>query len=76
MFLKFKNTFYNLFCRYDDKYTFHLVFRDGKTGKRREASFIKSVANFIDVNGVICQDIIEPEIIKLHNSLLSDRKEK
>merc|ERR1711874_822240 len=29
----------------------------------------KSVGDFIDENGVICQDIIEPVVMKLYNSL-------
>lgn len=49
---------------------------DKKTGAAREASITKSVANFIDVNGVILSDLIDPEVTKLHNSLLSEKKEK
>lgn len=64
------------FYRYDDKYNFHLIFRDGKSGKVREGSWVKSVANFVDVNGVVLYDLIEPEVVKLHNSLLSEKKEK
>ncbi|GLV42479.1 Spase 25-subunit [Carabus blaptoides fortunei] len=62
--------------KYDDKYNFHLSFRDGKSGKTREGSFVKSIANFIDTNGVVLYDLIEPEITKLHNSLMSERKDK
>lgn len=49
---------------------------DGKTGARREASFKKSIANFIDVNGSVVDEIVEAEVTKLHNSLLSEKKEK
>lgn len=53
-----------------------LCVRDGKTGKVREGSITRSVANFIDSNGVILYDLVEPEVTKLHNSLLIDRKDK
>ncbi|KAK9722884.1 Microsomal signal peptidase 25 kDa subunit (SPC25) [Popillia japonica] len=62
--------------KYDDKYNLTLVFCDGKTGNRRESSLKKSVANFIDVNGNVVQELVETEITKLHNSLLSERKDK
>nr|CAG4644381.1 EOG090X0FS4 [Lepidurus arcticus] len=62
--------------RYDDKYTFVLVFRDGKTGKQREAQFQKSVANFFDSNGVLLQDLVESAVGKLHDSLLIGKKSK
>jgi signal peptidase complex subunit 2 len=64
------------FFRYDDKYNLVLSCRDGKTGTLREASLVKSVANFFDENGTLIYEVLEPEISKLHNSLLSDRKEK
>ena len=45
--------------RYDDIYELSLSFTDGKTNARRETTIKKSVGDFIDENGVICQDIIE-----------------
>ncbi|XP_033609467.1 probable signal peptidase complex subunit 2 isoform X2 [Cryptotermes secundus] len=62
--------------RYDDKYNLVLSCKDGKTGTLREASLVKSVANFFDDSGMLIYEVLEPEISKLHNSLLSDRKEK
>uniref|UniRef100_A0A1B6BZ02 Signal peptidase complex subunit 2 n=2 Tax=Clastoptera arizonana TaxID=38151 RepID=A0A1B6BZ02_9HEMI len=62
--------------KFDDKYCLSLTCKDGKTGVVREANVSKSVANFIDESGVIIYDLIEPEVSKLHNSLLSDRKDK
>ncbi|GBP20596.1 Signal peptidase complex subunit 2 [Eumeta japonica] len=62
--------------KHDDKYNLVLVMRDSNTGKTREASVIKSFANFIDVNGVIVQSIVTSEVTKLYNSLLNEKKEK
>ncbi|XP_026726809.1 signal peptidase complex subunit 2 [Trichoplusia ni] len=61
--------------KHDDKYNLVLVMRDS-TGKTREASIIKSFANFIDTNGTIVQPLVINEITKLYNSLSSDKKEK
>lgn len=74
--LVFKTNLITLFCRYDDKYNLVLSCRDSKTGATREASLTKSVACFIDENGVIVYDLIEPEVSKLHNSISQDRKDK
>ncbi|KAG8305492.1 Signal peptidase complex subunit 2 [Homalodisca vitripennis] len=65
-----------IFARYDDKYNLVLSCRDSKTGAVRESQFLKSVACFIDENGVIVYDLIEPEVSKLHNSISQDRKDK
>merc|ERR1712088_197309 len=62
--------------KYDDIYELSLSFTDGKTNARRETTIKKSVGDFIDENGVICQDIIEPVVLKLHNSLASGKKDK
>lgn len=62
--------------KYDDIYELAISFIDGKTGKRREQTVKHSVADFIDDNGVICQDIIEPLVMKIHNSLSAGKKDK
>ncbi|XP_063900628.1 signal peptidase complex subunit 2 [Zophobas morio] len=62
--------------KFDDKYKLVITLKDGKTGSSRDASLEKSVANFVDVNGSVVHEIVENEVTKLHNSLLSDRKEK
>lgn len=62
--------------RYDDKYELHLSIKDPKTGSVRSTESKKSCANFITVDGVVCQDLVENEVTRLHNSLLSERKEK
>ncbi|CAH1396424.1 unnamed protein product [Nezara viridula] len=62
--------------KYDDKYNLTLTIRDGKAKVMRYATISKSVANFIDENGVVIHDLVEPDVSKLHNSLLNDRKDK
>jgi signal peptidase complex subunit 2 len=65
-----------LYFRYDDKYRLVLAFKDSKTGSQRETDLTKSVAHFVDVNGSVVHEIVENEVTKLHNSLLSERKDK
>lgn len=62
--------------KYDDIYELSLAYTDGKTGQTRESKLTKSVGDFIDENGQVCQDIIEPLVMKLHNSLASGKKDK
>jgi len=61
--------------KFDDVYEISMRLIDGKTGLDREAAVVKSVADFIDENGVICQDLIESQVMKLHNSLSSGKKD-
>lgn len=61
--------------KYDDKYTLTLSVKDSKNS--RELSSTKSCANFIDVDGIICLDLISAELKRLYNSLNSaDKKDK
>jgi len=62
--------------KYDDVYEVSVKVIEGKSGAARETSFKKSVADFIDDNGVVCQDLIEAEMMKMHNSLASNKKDK
>ena len=61
--------------KFDDIYNLVLTFYDGKTGKGREESFNKSVADFFDENGVLCMDLVESAVMKLHKSLSSTKKD-
>ncbi|BES88580.1 signal peptidase [Nesidiocoris tenuis] len=62
--------------KYDDKYNLTLSVTNGKTGHVRSGTLVRSVANFIDENGYILNDLVEPEVTKLHASLVSDKKDK
>lgn len=67
---------YTFGLRYDDKYNLVLSCQDGKSGSTREATVKKSVAYFVDVNGAVVGDMVDVEVTKLHNSLVSERKDK
>ena len=59
---------------YDDIYE---IFLSCTRGERTvEASCSKSVAHYFDENGYLCRDIYEGEFLKLHSSLLHDKKVK
>ena len=55
--------------RFDDMYELVLQFKDGKTGLTREDSFNRSCADFFDDNGVLCLDLLENAVLKLHKSI-------
>merc|ERR1711910_55020 len=60
--------------KFDDMYELSLQYVDGKTGNTRNAETNKSVADFIDDNGIICMDLLEDSVLKLHKSLTSAKK--
>lgn len=60
--------------KYDDKYTLVLSVKDSKS--LREATSVKSCANFIDDNGVIVDKLVANEVNRLFNSLSNEKKEK
>ena len=64
------------FLRYDDMYSLYVTFKDGQTGETRTANLTKSVALFFDDNGYVCEESFEPDVMKLHESLTSEKKEK
>ncbi|KOX77868.1 putative signal peptidase complex subunit 2 [Melipona quadrifasciata] len=62
--------------RHDDKYNLVLSVRSAATGNVNETSVTKSVANFIDVNGVVIPELVENVVTSMHDSLTNQRKEK
>ncbi|XP_031784820.1 probable signal peptidase complex subunit 2 [Nasonia vitripennis] len=61
--------------KYDDKYTLVLSVKNETTGVINEKSVTKSVANFIDVNGIVNPDLVEATVSRLHDSMSSQRKD-
>ncbi|GFS75645.1 probable signal peptidase complex subunit 2 [Nephila pilipes] len=72
------NTWEAMSClkRFDDMYHLCITFKDGITNKTREAEFEKSICSWFDTNGTLLYDLFEPEVSKLHASLLSEKKKK
>lgn len=62
--------------KYDDQYNLILSMRNEATGVVNEASIVKSVANFIDINGVVIPELLENVVAHLHDSLANQRKDK
>ncbi|KAF7393246.1 hypothetical protein HZH66_009079 [Vespula vulgaris] len=62
--------------KYDDKYILVLSVRSPSSGITNETTVTKSVANFIDVNGVIIPELIEAVVTDMHDSITRQRKEK
>lgn len=62
--------------RYSDKYSLMLIAKSKKDESGRELSFTKSVAFFFDENGTLVPENIEKEVLKLHASLSSSKKNK
>ena len=62
-------------AKYDDIYKLTMAVTQGSSGQRREAGVSRSVGDFIDENGIVCHDIIEQMVIKLHKSLAAEKKE-
>jgi len=61
--------------RFDDVYELCVEYR-APNGRVSEASLSKSIAHWFDTNGVLLLDKFEAEVLKLHDSLLSDKKNK
>lgn len=61
--------------KYDDKYNLVLTLKNYKTGSSHEESVVKSVANFIDENGVVIPELVESVVTQMHDNLVN-KKEK
>lgn len=53
-----------------------LSIKNDTTGVVNEKSVTKTVADFIDVNGVVIPELVESFVASLHDSLTSQRKDK
>ena len=62
--------------RYSDQYHLALVAKNKKDDISRDASFLKSVALFFDEDGTLVRENLEKEVLKLHGSLSSSKKNK
>nr|ACO10706.1 Probable signal peptidase complex subunit 2 [Caligus rogercresseyi] len=60
--------------KFDDMYELTLTFSDGNM-KRLESSLNTSVGAFFDENGVLCMDLLQDAVLKLHGSIENDKKE-
>lgn len=62
--------------RFDDEYSVQLEYQSGPGGKVQEATLTKSVANWFTEDGELLFSKFETEVIKLHDSLLKEKKNK
>ncbi|XP_012275325.1 probable signal peptidase complex subunit 2 [Orussus abietinus] len=62
--------------KYDDRYNLVLSVRTENSGSISETSTYQSVANFIDEDGVVIQELVEAVVTNMYNSLTSNRKDK
>ena len=60
--------------RFDDVYELSLVYTDGSK-KTRDASFKASCGQFFDDNGLLCLDLLDNAVMKLHRSLTAEKKD-
>lgn len=60
--------------KFDDQYTLVLTVKDAKGV--REASTTKSCANYVDVNGVVLENLVANDVSRIFNSLNNEKKDK
>lgn len=60
--------------KFHDNYMFCLTVKDSKGV--REGYVTKSCATFIDVNGVVLQNLVTNEVQRMYNILNADKKDK
>ena len=49
---------------------------DGITREKRSASLMKSVCNFFNDDGYLCEKLFEDAVVELQKSLTKDRKKE
>ena len=57
--------------KYHDKYVLMLTMKDSKSSRKN--TMIKSCANFIDVNGIVVDQLVRNEVKHLFNSISADK---
>ncbi|XP_072049110.1 signal peptidase complex subunit 2-like [Amphiura filiformis] len=62
--------------RFDDQYTLVIRYTDGQSQIERENNFTKSVGVWYDENGLLLLEVFKNDICGLHDSLLSEKKDK
>ena len=60
--------------KYDDKYNLVISAKSGNI--TNQTSVVRSVANFIDTNGVVILELVEAVVTTMHDSLTIQRKDK
>ncbi|XP_054154066.1 signal peptidase complex subunit 2-like [Oppia nitens] len=68
-------TLSSMLKRFDDIYHLCIEYK-APNGRVAEANLSKSIANWFDTDGTLLYDKFESEVLKLHDSLLSDKKNK
>ena len=68
--------FLDCYFRYSDQYHLALAVKSKSDNTSREASFVKTVALFFDEAGSLVRENLEKEVLKLHGSLSSNKKNK
>lgn len=66
--------FYEFYFRYDHMYTLEIRLTDTKNDSKFE--IVRSYTSWYDEDGNLRQDLLEPVVTKLHDSLLTEKKEK
>ena len=61
---------------YDDMYELIISYTDGKTNHSREANIKQSIADFIDDNGLVVMEKLDPVVLKMYSSLSAGKKDK
>lgn len=57
-------------------YNLVLQYKDTKTGVIRSEQFNKSVACYFDENGTLLPELVDSDVSRLHNAILSDKKKE
>lgn len=62
--------------RFDHIYHLEMQYKHGATKQTCEAKLEKSIASWFDEKGTLLYDLFEPDVCKLHDSLVGNKKEQ